>query len=242
MTTIQLDDSEKERYNRHIIISEIGEKGQLKLKNAKVLVIGAGGLGSPILLYLAAAGVGTIGIVDGDDVSISNLQRQVLFSESEVGENKATVAAARLTKLNSTVTVLAYSFFLDERMADDVVADYDIVVGATDNYKSRYLLDAICTRQNKPFVNGSISEFCGQIGVFNHKKSPSYATLFPDSPEEVKMPIGVMGILPGIIGSLMASEVVKIITEIGDVLSGKLLSYDALTNKMAVIDFTSLTN
>lgn len=238
----ELDASEKERYNRHILISDIGEEGQLKLKNSKVLVIGAGGLGSPVLLYLAAAGIGHIGIVDGDDVSLSNLQRQVLFSENEVGGNKAQIAANKLLLLNSAISISAFDYFLDRERAENLILEYDIVVGATDNYKSRYLIDEICKKQNRPFVNGSIAEFCGQVGVYNYNGSPAYSDLFPDSPEEATLPLGVMGVLPGVIGSLMACEVVKIIVEIGDVLRGKLFSYDALSNETTIVDFSSLIN
>lgn len=239
-SNMSLSNNEKERYNRHLIISEIGEKGQLKLKAAKVLVIGAGGLGSPLLMYLAGGGIGHIGIVDGDEVSLSNLQRQVLYKESEVGQSKSDLAAQKLKELNSDVELVSYPYFLDEDKADALIAEYDIVVGATDNFKSRYLLDTICKKQNKPFVNGAISEFSGQVGVFNYAGAPAYSDLFPEHPEEAKMPIGVMGVLPGVIGSMMAVEVVKIVTGIGEVLSGKLLSYDALANNVNVIDFSGL--
>lgn len=237
---MDLSVNEKERYNRHIIIPEIGEEGQLRLKQARVLVVGAGGLGSPILMYLSGGGVGHIGVVDGDVVSLSNLQRQVLYSEREVGKSKADLAVVKLKELNSDVELISYPYYLDAEKADQLIEGYDIVVGATDNFKSRYLLDAICKKQQKPFVNGAISEFSGQVGVFNYNGAPAYCDLFPEHPEESKLPIGVMGVLPGVIGSMMAVEVVKLITGIGCILSGKLLSYDALENRMNVIDFSAI--
>ena len=237
---MSLSNNEKERYNRHLIIPEIGQTGQLKLKEAKVLVVGAGGLGSPLLMYLAGGGIGKIGIVDGDVVSVSNLQRQVLYSENEVGQSKADLAVVKLKALNSDVEIVSYPYYLDDQQAEVLISGYDIVVGATDNFKSRYLLDTVCEKFKKPFVNGAISEFNGQVGVFNYKGAPAYSDLFPEHAEESNMPIGVMGVLPGVIGSLMAVEVVKIVTGIGEVLAGKLLSYDALACQMNVIDFSAI--
>ena len=228
---------QKERYNRHLILDEIGEEGQQRLLNAKVLVVGAGGLGAPVLQYLCAAGVGTIGIMDADSVSLSNLQRQLLYTENEIGESKVEKSKARLNQINSDVQIESYSFFLKESNADEIIGEYDIVVGATDNFQSRKCIDKVTQKQGKAFVHASIGEFEGQVSVFNFKNGPSYLNLFPDVPDQADLPMGVLGVLPGIIGSLQACEVLKIILNIGDVLSGKLLIYDALKNKMNIVEF-----
>lgn len=231
-----MNETQKERYNRHIILDEINEQGQQKLLNSKVLVLGAGGLGAPVLQYLCAAGVGTIGIMDADVVSLSNLQRQILYSEEQIGESKTEKAKARLNRLNSDVKIETYPFFLTNENADDIISKYDVVVGATDNFHSRKCIDKVTKAQKKAFVHASIGEFQGQLSVFNYNGSASYSDLFPDVPDNADLPLGVLGVLPGIIGSLQACEVLKIILNIGDVLSGKLLIYDALKNNMTVID------
>ncbi|NOU58679.1 HesA/MoeB/ThiF family protein [Marinifilum caeruleilacunae] len=229
---------QKERYNRHIILSEIGEEGQKKLLNAKVLVVGAGGLGAPVLQYLVAAGVGYIGIVDADTVSLSNLQRQILYRENQIGKSKVEHAKQSLTQLNSDVKISTYSFMLDDSNAEEIISAYDVIVGATDNFDSRKCIDRISKQQGKAFVHGSIGEFEGQISVLNHKGGPSYFDLFPDTPDESALPLGVLGVLPGIIGSMQACEAIKIILEIGDILSGKLLIYDALSHQVNIINFS----
>lgn len=223
-----LSDNEKARYDRHLIIPEIGETGQLKLKKARVLVVGAGGLGSPVLQYLVAAGVGTIGIVDADEVSISNLQRQILYNEDEVGRSKAKTSARKLGLQNRNVDFKVYPFFLNVENAAEIIPGFDIILGCTDNFPSRYLIDDICAENGIPYVHGSISEFEGQVAVFNYEGGPSYRSVFPEVLEDNDLPMGVMGVLPGIIGSMQACEVIKIITGIGTVLSGKLMIYDAL--------------
>jgi molybdopterin/thiamine biosynthesis adenylyltransferase len=227
----------KERYNRHIILPEIGEEGQQKLEKASVLVVGAGGLGAPILQYLVAAGIGRIGIVDADIVSLSNLQRQILYREQDLGLSKVQQAKATLQGLNAACQIDTYNVLLDEFNAEELIARYDIVVGATDSFASRLLIDKHTKNQRKPFVHGSICAFSGQVSVFNFDGGPSYTDLFPDTPQETMLPLGVMGVLPGIIGSMQACEVLKIILGIGDVLSGKLLLYDALKVKSEVISF-----
>lgn len=224
-----MTEQQQDRYNRHIILPQIDAEGQEKILRAKVLVVGAGGLGSPVLQYLVAAGVGIIGIVDADVVSLSNLQRQILYKENEVGEKKALKAKEGLSKLNSDVEIVTYPFFLDESNAKEIIGEYDVVVGATDNFTSRKLIDKFSKKLGKAFVHGSIQEFEGQVSVFNYKGGPSYFDLFPETPEEVTLPKGVMGVLPGVIGSLQAVEVIKIIVGIGEVLSGRLLLYDALS-------------
>lgn len=228
---------DKERYARHIILPEIGEAGQEKLYQAKVLVVGAGGLGAPILQYLVAAGIGRIGIMDADVVSLSNLQRQILYRENELGKPKSEMAKATLQALNSECQIDTYAFHLNEANAEEIISKYDIVVGATDNFASRLLIDKHTKAQGKAFVHGSICEFSGQVSVFNYHGGPAYTDLFPDQPEEGSLPLGVMGVLPGIIGSMQAAEVIKIVLGIGEVLSGKLLMYDVLRAESNVIGF-----
>jgi adenylyltransferase/sulfurtransferase len=221
------------RYNRHIILPEIGQVGQDKISNAKVLVIGAGGLGCPILQYLAAAGIGTLGIIDFDMVDITNLQRQVLYGTSSIGKNKAFAAKQRLEDLNNEITINAYAEKLKHKNALELFSQYDIIVDGTDNFETRYLVNDACVITNKPLVFGAIYKFEGQVSVFNYDNGPSYRCLFPNPPEEGTVPncsdIGVLGVLPGIIGTMQANEVLKMILELGDVLSGKLLCYNALT-------------
>ena len=221
------------RYNRHIILSEIGQNGQDKISNAKVLVIGAGGLGCPILQYLAAAGVGTIGIIDFDVVDISNLQRQVLYGTSTLGKNKAEAAKARLEDLNSDISIKAYPEKLTHKNALNLFKAYDIIVDGSDNFETRYLVNDACIITNKPLVFGAIYKFEGQVSVFNYQNGPSYRCLFTEAPEKGTVPncseIGVLGVLPGIIGTMQANEVLKIILELGNTLSGKLFCYNALT-------------
>lgn len=223
------------RYSRHIILSEIGQEGQNKLSSAKVLVIGAGGLGCPILQYLTAAGIGCIGIVDFDVVEISNLQRQVLFGTSSLGENKAEAAKKRLEDLNDTISITAYPEKLTHKNAIDLFNQYDIIVDGTDNFATRYLVNDAAIITNKPLVFGAIYKFEGQVSVFNYNNGPSYRCLFPNPPEKDAIPncseIGVLGVLPGIIGSMQANEVLKIILGLGKVLSGELLCYNALNSQ-----------
>lgn len=232
------------RYNRHIILSEIGQVGQDKLLNAKVLMVGAGGLGCPVLQYIAAAGVGTIGIIDDDIVEISNLQRQILFGKSSLGKNKAEAAKSRLLDLNHSITIHAYSEKLTYKNAINFFKQYDVIVDGTDNFETRYLINDACIITNKPLVFGAIYKFQGQVSVFNYKKGPSYRCTFPNKPKGDTIPncseIGVLGVLPGIIGTIQANEVLKIILEIGNVLSGKLYCYDALSNKTNIINIKRL--
>ncbi len=229
------------RYNRHIILSEIGQEGQDKISKAKVLVIGAGGLGCPVLQYLTAAGIGTIGIVDFDVVEISNLQRQVLFGTSSLGKNKAEAAKKRLEDLNEAISIIAYPEKLTHKNAIDLFNQYDIIVDGSDNFATRYLVNDASIITNKPLVFGSIYKFEGQVSVFNYNNGPSYRCLFPSPPEKGTVPncseIGVLGVLPGIIGSMQANEVLKIILGLGKALSGELLCYNALNNKTTTLKF-----
>jgi adenylyltransferase/sulfurtransferase len=227
------------RYNRHIVLSEIGQAGQDKISNAKVLVIGAGGLGCPILQYLTAAGVGKIGIIDFDVIELSNLQRQVLFGTSSLGKNKALAAKERLEDLNDSIQIIAYTEKLTHQNAIDLFNQYDIIVDGTDNFETRYLINDASIITNTPLVFGAIYKFEGQVSVFNYKNGPSYRCLFPNPPEKGSVPncseIGVLGVLPGIIGSMQANEVLKIILGLGTTLSGKLFCYNALTSHTSTI-------
>ncbi|MCF7569094.1 HesA/MoeB/ThiF family protein [Sabulilitoribacter arenilitoris] len=227
------------RYNRHIILSEIGQEGQDKISNAKVLVIGAGGLGCPVLQYLTAAGVGTIGIIDFDVVELSNLQRQVLFGTSSLGKNKAIAAKERLQDLNNDISIIAYPEPLTYQNTIPLFRQYDIIVDGSDNFETRYLANDACIITNKPLVFGAIYKFEGQVSVFNYQTGPSYRCLFPNPPQKDAVPncsdIGVLGVLPGIIGCMQANEVLKLILSLGDVLSGKLLCYNALTSSTSTL-------
>ncbi len=229
---IQLSKEELARYSRHIIIPEFNIEGQKKLKAAKVLVIGTGGLGSPMLLYLAAAGVGTIGIVDFDVVDDSNLQRQVLFDVKDVGRPKVEAARERILGLNPHINVIAYNEHLSSKNAMEIFKDYDVVADGTDNFPTRYLVNDACVLTGIPNVYASIYRFDGQVSVFNYNNGPNYRDLYPEPPPPGLVPScaegGVLGVLPGIIGSLQANEVIKVITGIGETLSGRLFSFDAL--------------
>jgi len=228
------------RYSRHISLQEIGLAGQKKINTSKVLVVGAGGLGCPVLQYLTAAGVGTIGIVDYDVVETSNLQRQVLFGTTSLGRNKAEVAKEVLLNLNPTVTISSYTQKLHPENVVSIFKAYDIIVDATDNFATRYLINDASLVLNKPLVYGAIYKFEGQVTVFNSNNGPSYRCVFPNPPEKGTMPncseVGVLGVLPGIIGTLQANEVLKLILGIGDSLSGKLYCFNALTNQSNVLN------
>ncbi|MFN8267748.1 MAG: molybdopterin-synthase adenylyltransferase MoeB [Chitinophagales bacterium] len=232
MQEITLSPEELERYSRHIRIPEFNREGQEKLKAAKVLVVGAGGLGSPLLLYLAAAGVGTIGIVDFDTVELSNLQRQVLFSVDDVGKAKTAAAKAHLLRLNPYINIITYEEPLSSRNAMQIVKNYDVVADGTDNFPTRYLVNDACVFAGIPNVYASIHRFVGQVAVFNYNNGPNYRDVFPEPPPPGTVPScaegGVLGVLPGIIGSMQANEVIKICTGIGEPLSGRLFTFDAL--------------
>ena len=241
-----LSPSEISRYQRHLNLPQFSLEGQEKLKAARVLVVGAGGLGSPIILYLAAAGVGTLGIIDFDKVDLTNLQRQILFTENDIGKSKAQVAAQRVAALNSHVRSRPYECNLTSANALDIIPDYDIVVDGTDNFPTRYLINDACSILGKPFVYGSIFRFEGQLAVFNYLGGPTYRDLFPEPPEPDAVPNcaegGVIGVLPGIIGTLQANEVIKVLTGIGEPLSGRLMILDALTMSSRTIKLSTNKN
>ena len=229
-----IEREELKLYNRQIILPELGLVGQEKLKAARVLMVGAGGLGCPVLQYLVAAGVGHIGIVDNDVVDISNLHRQILYSIADVGKPKAEIARQKLEWLNPFVELTAYQERLNLDNATSLICKYDLIIDGSDNFTTRYLVNDTCVALNKPLVFGSIFKFEGQVSVFNFQDGPNYRDLFPEPPPENEVPncdeAGVIGVLPGIIGTYMANEAIKIICGIGETLSGKLLNINALDN------------
>lgn len=248
MTSDKFSKEELIRYSRHILLPEFGEEGQLKLKNASVLVIGAGGLGSPVLLYLTAAGVGNIGIADFDEVDLSNLQRQILFSEDDIGESKANAALLKLKALNPHISFNIHEEKLTSKNALEVIEDYDIIADGSDNFPTRYLINDACVILDKPYVYASIYRHEGQVSVFNFidvegERGPNYRDLFPVPPPPNMVSScaegGVIGVLAGIIGSMQASEVIKIITGIGTTLSGRLFIIDTLSFETQTIKLGS---
>ncbi|MGO9293320.1 MAG: adenylyltransferase/sulfurtransferase MoeZ [Streptosporangiaceae bacterium] len=223
---------EVKRYSRHLIIPEVGMTGQKRLKNAKVLVVGAGGLGSPALLYLAAAGVGTLGVIDFDVVEESNLQRQIIHGQSDIGKPKAQSAQEAIAEVNPYVTVVTHTEHLDRDNALEIFAPYDLIVDGTDNFATRYLVNDACVLLGKPYVWGSIFRFDGQASVFWAEYGPCYRCLYPEPPPPGMVPScaegGVLGVLCASIGSIQVTEAIKVITGIGEPLAGRLMIYDAL--------------
>jgi molybdopterin/thiamine biosynthesis adenylyltransferase/rhodanese-related sulfurtransferase len=228
----ELTVDEVRRYSRHLIIPDVGMTGQKRLKNAKVLCVGAGGLGSPALLYLAAAGVGTLGIVDFDVVDESNLQRQVIHGQSDIGRGKAESARDSVREVNPLVNVILHTDRLDSTNALEIFAGYDLIVDGTDNFATRYLVNDACVLLGKPYVWGSIYRFEGQVSVFWEQYGPNYRHLYPEPPPPGMVPScaegGVLGVLCASIGSVMVTEAIKLITGIGEPLVGRLMIYDAL--------------
>ena len=226
-----LDQSKRNRYQRHLLLPEVGEAGQLKLLNSKVLCLGAGGLGSPAALYLAAAGVGTLGIVDMDVVDESNLQRQILHNYSRIGQQKVDSAKETINALNPDVNVTTHAVRLDASNIEEVISQYDLVVDGTDNFPVRYMPNDASVKLGIPVIHGSIFRFEGQVTVFDPQKGPTYRDMVPEPPPPELAPscaeAGVLGVLPGIIGCLQALETVKLILDLGDSLTGRLLTFDA---------------
>nr|UNJ16378.1 molybdopterin biosynthesis protein [Boldiaceae sp.] len=239
ISNIELSLNEYKRYSRHFTLKNIGVEGQKRLKAAKVICIGAGGLNSPVIMYLSAAGIGYIGIVDYDKVDISNLQRQIIYDISNIGQSKTFCAKSRVISLNPYCNVVVYETKLNLTNAYDIISQYDIIVDGTDNFQTRYLLNDIACMLYKPFVYGAILQFSGQLTVFNYQGGPNYQNLYPIQPPNHLIPScsegGILGPLAGVIGSLQAIEVLKIILGIGKVLNGKLLVYDALKIKFIYI-------
>jgi molybdopterin/thiamine biosynthesis adenylyltransferase/rhodanese-related sulfurtransferase len=231
-----LNQKEIVRYSRHFPV--IGLEGQKKLKQASVLCVGAGGLAAGALPALIAAGIGKLGVVDGDIVELSNLQRQIIFRESQLGMNKAEAVKAQLQELNSTVEIEIHSYFLDADNAQNLLASFDIIIDATDNFTARYLLNTVTRQLKKPLVSASIFQFDAQLSVFNYRNGPCYECLYPAPPPEGVIPScvtgGVLGVLPSVVGGLQATEVIKLIVSVGEVLSGKLLTLDLSSSQFSV--------
>jgi molybdopterin/thiamine biosynthesis adenylyltransferase/rhodanese-related sulfurtransferase len=244
--------AELSRYHRHLILPDFGLEGQLKIKEAKVLVIGAGGLGAPLLQYLAAAGVGTIGIIDFDHIENSNLQRQVLFTEADLGGSKVKMAIAKLQQMNSLVNFIPYDERISRENALEIIEQYDLVADGSDNFPTRYLVNDACVLLDKPYIYGSIYRFEGQVSVFNQKDGetgsygPNYRDLFPKPPAPNAVPScaqgGVLGAMAGIIGSMQANEVLKLITGVGTSLSGRLFILDSLNFETQTIKLAKGTS
>ena len=232
-----LSEAQSKRYSRHLLIPEVGEQGQLKLLDSRVLLIGAGGLGSPAAYYLAAAGVGTIGIIDADVVDESNLQRQILHNTKRIGQYKAESARETIESLNPDVKVVTYLERLDETNVARIIADYDVILDGTDNFPTRYLLNDAALIANKPVVHGSVFRFEGQLTVFKPYDGPCYRCLYPEPPPIALAPscseAGVLGVLPGVIGMLQAVETIKLLLGLGDPLVGRLMTYDALVGEFS---------
>ncbi|MGO4559550.1 molybdopterin-synthase adenylyltransferase MoeB [Rhizobiales bacterium 3FA27D7] len=250
MNTPALSDEELERYARHVVLPEIGGPGQQKLKRARVLVLGAGGLGAPVLEYLAAAGVGTLGIVDDDIVSLSNLQRQIIHDTGAIGQSKGESAGAAIARINPHVTVELHTLRLTVENAAEIVRDYDVVVDGSDNFETRYALADACAAEKKPLVHAAVGRFDGSITVLmpfakgaDGRPHPSYRDLFPEAPPPGLVPscatAGVVGALTGVIGTLQAMETIKLIAGIGEPLVGRLLLYDALGARFDTIRYRS---
>ena len=239
-----LNDAQKQRYARHIVLDEVGEEGQAKLLAAQVLVVGAGGLGSPALLYLAAAGVGTLGIVDFDSVDISNLQRQIIHSDDGVGDAKVVSAADRLAELNPEIAVNAHRTRLTTENALTLIESYDLVVDGSDNFTTRYLLNDACFFAKKPLVAAALLRFEGQLSTFKPylkgDEYPCYRCLFPSPPAPGTVPrceqAGIFGAVAGVMGTMQATEVIKEILDLGDGLSGNLILYDGLSARVTKLD------
>ncbi|MFL5627804.1 MAG: molybdopterin-synthase adenylyltransferase MoeB [Ktedonobacteraceae bacterium] len=232
-----LSEAQSKRYSRHLLIPEVGEQGQFKLLDSRVLLIGAGGLGSPAAYYLAAAGVGTLGIIDADVVDESNLQRQILHNTQRVGQYKAESARETIEALNPDVKVITYIERLDENNVGRIIADYDVIIDGTDNFPTRYLLNDAALLARKPVVHGSVFRFEGQLTVFKPYEGPCYRCLYPEPPPMALAPscaeAGVLGVLPGIIGLLQATETIKLLLDIGEPLVGRLMTYDALAGEFS---------
>jgi len=245
MESTILSSREIRRYTKQIMIPEIGIKGQEKLKQSKVLVIGAGGLGCPVLQYLTAAGVGKIGIAEFDIVDESNLQRQVLYGSDDVGKLKSIIAKKRLEHLNEFTELEIFNLRCNASNSLGIFKDFDVIVGATDNFESRYIINDSCVILDKPMVHGAIYKYEGEVSVFNYKNGATYRCYYPqaknrDSKNPLPSGVGLFGVLPGIIGSYMANEVIKIITETGEILSNNVLYINTLTNKFNTVRVTNI--
>ncbi len=235
----ELSEVQKERYARHIVLQEAGEEGQKKLLDGKVLIIGAGGLGSPVAMYLAAAGVGTLGIADADAVDLSNLQRQIAHGTGDIGKSKVESMRATIHNMNPDVIVQTYQIFVNEENITDLLGKYDFVVDATDNFAAKFLINDACVREGKPFCHPGILRFQGQVLTYVPGKGPCYRCIFKEEPPAGAVPgckeVGIIGAMAGVIGSLQAMEAIKYLLGTGELLTGKLLTYHALQNEFRTV-------
>lgn len=241
-TPVRFTDDEVERYARHLILSEVGGPGQQALKRARVLVVGMGGIGNPAALYLAAAGVGTLGLIDDDDVSLSNLQRQIIFGSDDIGKPKVEVARSRLNALNPHTTVETFNQRITPDNARELVSRYDVVLDGTDDFETRLCVNAACVAEGTPLVSGALGRWTGQVSVFSGK--PCYQCLVPEVPPEAETcaRVGVIGALAGIIGTMAALETLKVITGAGETLKSRLLIYDGLSAASRVVKLATDPN
>lgn len=240
---IVMNSIQHERYKRHILLPEIGEEGQNRILNSSVLVIGTGGLGSPVAIYLTAAGVGTIGLVDPDKVDISNLQRQIIHSTPDIGKPKVESAAVKMKDLNPDVNIIKYDTYFDASNAADIISGFDIIIDATDNPESKFFINDICVENAKPLVHGAINQFSGNVMTILPGHA-NYRDLFPDKPRHTppSSNYGVLGVIAGTIGIIQATEALKIITGTGDILTDKMLVYNALDMSFTKINITGNGN
>lgn len=236
---MRLTEDQITRYSRHILLKEVGGKGQQKLLNGKVLIIGAGGLGAPVALYLAAAGIGTIGIVDADHVDLSNLQRQVIHFTPDIGKPKVLSAREKMIAINPDLNIITYNTWISAANIAEMIANYDFVIDGTDNFAAKFLINDACVFAGKPYSHGGILQFDGQTMTVVPGESPCYRCIFPEPPPRDAVPTcseaGVIGVLPGVLGSLQATEAVKYLLGAGDLLTGRLLTYSALRMKFREI-------
>lgn len=241
-----MTDQQIERYSRHIILKEVGVKGQKKLLNAKVLIIGAGGLGAPAAMYLAAAGVGTIGIVDADEVDLSNLQRQIIHATADIGKPKVKSAKETMNAMNPDVEVKTYHKFVDSTNIREIIREYDFVIDGTDNFPAKFLINDACVMEKKPFSHAGIIRFKGQLMTYVPGEGPCYRCVFKNPPPKDAVPTckqaGVIGAMGGVIGSLQAMEAIKYIVGVGELLTGKLLTYDAINQEFRKIKLPADTH
>jgi len=242
----ELSSKEKERYQRHLRIPTLGEEGQVKLKHGSVLVVGAGGLGSAVLLYLAAAGVGKLGIIDSDTVELSNLQRQIVHDTEGLGMQKTRSAFQRLHTLNPNVELALYPERFTEKNGNQIIRDYSIIMDGTDNFETRFLINDLCVQVGKTYIYGAINQFHGQVAVFDAKKGPCFRCLYPDMPSKeviaLNKGVGVVGAVPGIIGSMEALECIKILTGIGSPLYGRMILLDGEQMKFREVQIRKRAN
>lgn len=238
---MSLTEEQRERYSRHLLLREIGPEGQEKLLNARVLVIGAGGLGAPALMYLAASGVGTLGIADDDDIELSNMQRQIIHSSKAVGTSKAESAKKRVLEINPDVRTVVYHERMVADTISDIIKEYDFVIDGVDNFPTKFLINDACVLAKKPFCHGGIREFNGQVMTYVPEKGPCYRCIFEEIPRadvaESCSKAGVVGSLPGVIGSLQALEAQKYLLGTGELLTGRMLTFDGLSMKFRTVDF-----